>query len=161
MAGRLLRDEDLAFLSGQLAALTARGAPLGSGLRAIAADAPQGPLREAISRLADDIERGIPLCKAVQAQPHAFPELFAAAVEAGEASNSLPEVLSHFSRHCRMTARLRVRAWQAAVYPTLILLSSVAITLLILVLIKPRLDQFSVETGLFGPPLGAIGSGGT
>ncbi|MBM4082784.1 MAG: type II secretion system F family protein, partial [Planctomycetes bacterium] len=102
-------------------------------------DAPSGPLRDALSRLADDVERGVSLSKAVQAQPAAFPELFAAAVEAGEASNSLPDVLSRFSRHCRMVSRLRARAWQAAAYPVVILVFSACLITFILAYFLPHL----------------------
>jgi len=148
MAGRVLRDEELAFVSGQLAALTAREAPLGSGLRAMAADAPSGPLREALSRLADDVERGVLLSKAVQAQPVAFPELLAAAVEAGEASNSLPDVLSMLSRNSRMVANLRARAWQAAIYPASILVLSTGFALFALKFFLPSLVQVPKELGV-------------
>ncbi|MBM4047096.1 MAG: hypothetical protein FJ279_18495, partial [Planctomycetes bacterium] len=153
MAGRPLRDEDLAFLSGQLAALTAREAPLSGGLRAMAADAPEGPLRAAVARLADDVERGVSLSKAVQAQPTAFPELLAAAVEAGEASNSLPDVLSSFSRHCRMFASLRVRAWHAAIYPAVLLFVGVMVILFAETLVMPymreMLREMNVEVPFF------------
>lgn len=118
---RPLKGREAAELARQMSELAASGLPLGSGLRAVAAELrPRDPLRNRLRLLADDLEAGVSLEEALASQEATFPPHFRGLVEAGVRSGRLPEMLGEFAIHDRLAHELRRRVWLGLFYPALL-----------------------------------------
>lgn len=118
---RPLSHDDVMFFNEQLASLAKSGVALDVGLRLLAQDLRRGRLRTVVQHLAGEMERGVPLEKALAAQKGQFPPLYADVLLAGAQSNQLGETLLNFSAHLKLMDSGRRLFWESIVYPIVVL----------------------------------------
>jgi type IV pilus assembly protein PilC len=87
------RLDELVAFSREFAVMIRAGIPIMEALQTIMAHMKPSVLREAVEKVRNEVENGIPLSEAMRRQPHAFPELYVNLVQAAEASGSLDQVL--------------------------------------------------------------------
>jgi type IV pilus assembly protein PilC len=85
---------------------------LGAGLTVADAfrhQAKKGPaqLRTVAAHVSGELERGHSLARALQCEPRAFPQLFFALVDVGEATGNLPEVFGELEKYYSRQLQLR------------------------------------------------------
>lgn len=100
------------------------------------------------------IRDGMSFSKAVAATSPSFGGLFCALAAAGEASGSLPAILKRQAAYLRSLQALRGKVMFAMIYPAFLIVSAVAVTLLFIVYLIPKLTELLAETG-GAMPLGA------
>ncbi|MBL9138146.1 MAG: type II secretion system F family protein [Verrucomicrobiales bacterium] len=126
------RDE-LAFFNEQLAAMLRLGIPLESALRQLTAGMRRGDFREEIEQLEADLAHGRPLREAVAARR--LPALYQQMLIAGAQGGDLPGLLTLAADHYRETHNLRTRLLGLVVYPTIALVTSMVVSILLAVLL--------------------------
>jgi len=119
--GRLSAEESVE-LTAQLAQLSRAGLRLPEGLRAAAAELPDGPLRATLGRIAEELAAGSSLEQVLaehrrQLPPH-FQPLLIGAIRSGRVG----EVLEEFVDLARQRLELRRRVWAMLAYPVLLLM---------------------------------------
>src|SRR5262245_36280270 len=70
---RALSRDDILFFNQQLASMASSGIALDQGLRVLAKDMRRGRLRRVVEQLADELDRGVPLERAVEKRASDFP----------------------------------------------------------------------------------------
>lgn len=148
-----LRGDDFMMFNQQLAQLTQAGLPVEQGLRLIADDMRTGGQREAIRRVADDLDRGSPMGEAFEKYASSFPPLYGKMIDAGVRSNNLPAILLNMGRHLEMIGRLRTILWRILIYPYIVLLAMVAVMFYLGSIVIPG---FSAMYDDFGLRLGSL-----
>ena len=121
--GSNLSTTDAIELTAQISQLATAGVPLSTGLRALSHDMPRGRLARAIHRLADHLEQGVPLDRAVAMRDVRLPAYFQGLLACGLQSGKLPLVLEQFLGHERMSDDLRRRMASALAYPAMIVIA--------------------------------------
>lgn len=106
-----------AELTAQLAGLTATGRALPEGLRALASELQDPMLAGPLRVLADDVEGGRPLEKALSEREGMFPPSMRGLVHAAARSGRVAEVLGESARLQRVGVDLRRRLWMSLLYP--------------------------------------------
>ncbi|WP_166647406.1 type II secretion system F family protein [Prosthecobacter fusiformis] len=101
------------------------------------------------------VRDGMPFSKAVAATSPSFGHLFCALATAGEASGSLPAILRRQVAYLRSLAALRAKVAFALIYPAFLVVAAVAVTLLFVVYLIPKLTELLDSTG-GSLPLGAL-----
>ncbi len=119
-AGRFSRSE-LAIFTSRLEALARSGQPLPEAVRALAVDAPNGTLRLAFKRLADDLESGVGLADSVGRLQEAIPDHLRSIIAAGERSGKLAQLLGRYLDQAAQEERSRSELRRALAYPIVII----------------------------------------
>ncbi|MHC5057458.1 MAG: type II secretion system F family protein [Planctomycetota bacterium] len=114
--------EEFAFFNAELASAVKSGLPLPGALRALSRDMSGRAAREAVERVAAEVEGGADLAEALARQGDAFPAAYVALVAAGLEAGDLAGTLLLFEGEARFAARLRHRFAAALAYPLLVML---------------------------------------
>ncbi len=152
--------DEFAFFNQQLAVMLREGIPLESALTQLSAGMHNGPLRAEIQLLGEDLASGIPLKEALDRRE--LPQLYRRMMELGARSNDLSGVLTLLADHYHRTNALWTRLKGLMVYPLLVLLVSLGLTLVLSLAARKLMtgffDQFAsppllLMAGLWFPPL--------
>jgi len=151
--------DEFAFLNQQLASMLREGIPLEGALKQLAAGMQSGPLRQELQQLERDLEQGIPLKDALSRRK--LPDLYCRLVMIGAQTNDLPGVLNLLADHYHQTNALWTRLKGLMVYPLLVLIVALGLTLLLSVLFSHFLahffDQFALPAilvaSIWVPPI--------
>ena len=135
--------DEFAFFNQQLAAMLREGIPLEGALKQLCAGMRSGPLRAEIEQLEADLARGIPLKEALARR--ALPDLYRQMIQIGARSNDLPGVLTLLADHYHRANALWTRLKGLLVYPLIVILVSLGLTLLISLNFSRFLSQFGTE----------------
>src|SRR5438067_12572581 len=120
--------DEFAFFNQQLAAMLRDGIPLEGALRQLASGMRRGPLRTEIELLENDLARGTPLKDALTKR--SLPEFYVRMLEVGVRSQDLPGVLTMLADHYNRTNAIWTRLKGLLVYPLLVVIVSLGLTLL-------------------------------
>lgn len=155
-----LSRADLLAFNQHLAALATAGLPLEAGLRLAAQDARSSRVKRAISSLADDLERGVPLGEAFDRHRGSFPPAYAPLMEAAVATNNLPALLLSLGQHQELTSKLRDNLSRQLAYPMVVLFGVLVVAALIGSFVLPQMmavyestAQMARDYGLRSSPL--------
>lgn len=140
-----MKYDEFAFFNRQLAAMTREGIPLEGALRQLSGGMREGALRSEVEALEKDLAGGTPFAQAIDKRT--FPELYRRLARLGAAGNDLPGILTLIADHYERTQTLWSRLKGLMVYPVLVLLVSLGLTLIISLLFSRFLG------GLLSEPL--------
>ena len=135
--------DEFAFFNQQLAAMLREGIPLEGALKQLCAGMRSSPLRAEIEQLEADLARGTPLKEALARR--ALPDLYRQMIQIGARSNDLPGVLTLLADHYHRANALWTRLKGLLVYPLIVILVSLGLTLLISLNFSRFLSQFGTE----------------
>ncbi len=135
--------DELAFFNQQLAAMLRDGIPLEGALKQLCAGMKTGPLRDELAQLENDLSRGTPLNEAIGRR--SLPEFYVRMVAIGARSNDLPGILTLLADYYQRTSSSWNRLKGLLVYPFLVLLVSIVVTIAVSVLARNFIDLSGVE----------------
>ncbi len=135
-----------------MAALANSGVPLERGLLNLGQEIP-GQLGRTTRRLAERLERGEDLSRALAAEEAAFPRVYRIVVQAGLKAGRLPVALEGLAIAARRLADLRRTIGLAIVYPLTVLLLAYGLFVLFVVRLRPELQQAYVGFNISRHPL--------
>jgi type II secretory pathway component PulF len=144
--------DEFAFFNQQLAAMLREGIPLEGALKQLCAGMRDGVLRAEIGQLEADLARGTPLKEALARR--ALPELYRHMVEIGARSNDLPGVLTLLADHYHRANALWTRLKGLMVYPLIVVIVSLGLTLVVSLAFRRFMGQFFDQ--LFAMPPGLV-----
>jgi type IV pilus assembly protein PilC len=144
----------LALFHRTLAELCRCEMPLGSAFRMLEKDLRAGPLRDAATALAAEVEQGTPLAEAYRKHAGAFPPLYSSLVEAGVASGDLAGTLDEVARIGFLKAEATSRIRRVSTYPLVVLGFTLVLLWFLFRYIVPQFDSiFSQIVDKRGAPL--------
>src|SRR5436309_7996786 len=132
--------DEFAFFNQQLAAMLRDGIPLEGALKQLCAGMRTGLLRAELGQLGADLASGTPLKDAVARRR--LPEFYARMVELGARSNDLPGVLTLLADHYHRANALWTRLKGLMVYPLIVVLVSLGLTLMLSLAMARFLPNF-------------------
>ncbi|MEM9413969.1 MAG: type II secretion system F family protein [Planctomycetota bacterium] len=141
--GKTKRLRHVAMFSRQLQVLVATGTPLADAIAALRRQTRDAVFSAVIADIQSRVEEGVPLSDALAQHPSYFDQVYRNVVLAGESSGSLDTMLDRLASLSRKQAQLRTQLAGAMVYPAVLILVSIGVTVLMLTLVMPRF------TGLF------------
>ena len=144
---RRLSAAELALLTLQLSTLVQAGLPLEEALHAVARQSARRRVTTLLSAVRDRVMEGHALASALGLFPTAFPELFRATVAAGERSGHLGHVLEQLALYTQARQAARQKIQMALVYPSILMLASVAIVGFLLGYVVPDVVQIFLDSG--------------
>ena len=123
--------DEFAFFNEQLAAMLREGIPLEGALKQLCAGMRGGRLRAEIQQLESDLSRGMALEEALGRR--SLPEFYRRMVQIGARSDDLPTMLTLLADHYHKSNVLWTRLQGLMVYPLLVIVVSLGLTLAVAV----------------------------
>lgn len=131
----------------QLATLVKAGMPLLRSLRTVSDQLEPGPLRQALTSIASDVEGGVKFSEALSRHPRWFPPFYVNMVRAGEVGGLLDEILKRLAELLEKQARLRDRVRSALMYPAFVMVAAVSILIVLMAFVVPTFLAMFTELG--------------
>lgn len=136
-AGGSVPLADLVMFTRQLATMIDAGLAMVQCLQALADQTQNKAMRDVIRDVCARVEGGDSFSEALQKHPKVFNRLFVAMVGAGEKGGLLAEILARLAVYLENTARLRKKIKSAMMYPTVVTVVAIGITIFLLVKVIP------------------------
>lgn len=148
----------LSLFARELAALLKADIPIDEALRIVHLQpALPARLRMIIRTILDDVVAGQSFSSAIARQEPAFPTVFAKLVQAGEASNTLADVVDELAGFYERSAENRAKLVTALVYPAVLLAASAIALAVVLTALLPTVVILFEEAGAELPaPVAAL-----
>ena len=146
---------DLVVFTRQLATMIDAGLAMVQSLQGLAEQTTNKVMRDVIKDVCTRVEGGDSFSEALQKHPNAFSKLYVAMVGAGERGGLLAEILARLAVYLENTARLRKKVKSAMMYPTVVTVVAILITIFLLVKVIPVFGDIYKDFGatLPGPTL--------
>jgi type IV pilus assembly protein PilC len=150
-----LRRAIAAQLLRQLGSLLQAGIPILQALERVQEGFTRPEERALIKRIHDQVEAGQPLSQACSLFPKTFPTLVLELIRAGETSGRLDQVLLRAASHLEDQLALQRKLRNAALYPSIVFLVAMAVSVLLLTYVVPQFAELFQSQGLRLPTLTA------
>ncbi|HOC57239.1 MAG TPA: type II secretion system F family protein [Verrucomicrobiota bacterium] len=128
---------DLVIFTRQLATMIDAGLAMVQSLQALAEQTTNKVMRDVIHDVCARVESGDSFSDALKKHPKAFNRLYVCMVAAGEKGGLLAEILARLATYLENTARLRKKVRSAMMYPAVVTVVAILITIFLLVKVVP------------------------
>ena len=129
-----------------LATLLAVGVPLVDAVQTLAGQEPSR-FRSVLLQLQDRLAAGVSLAAAMREQPGVFDNLDVSLADVGEAAGTLDATLDRLASFKEERATARGRVGTALIYPAIVLVVAVTVSVLLMTLVVPKLLGTLIEAG--------------
>ena len=144
---------ELSLLTRQLATLVEASLPIEEALLAVAEQSEKPRQKNMMMAVRSKVVEGFGLAEALGDFPSVFDTLFIAMVAAGEKSGHLDIVLNRLADYTENREKTRSQVVQAMIYPALMMFFAVAITVLLLTVVVPKIVTQFQHMGQGLPPI--------
>jgi type IV pilus assembly protein PilC len=128
---------DLVVFTRQLATMIDAGLAMVQSLQALAEQTTNKVMRDIIKDVCTRVEGGDSFSEALQKHPRAFNRLYVCMVAAGEKGGLLAEILARLAVYLENAARLRKKVKSAMMYPIVVTVVAILITIFLLIKVVP------------------------
>src|SRR5579864_6985052 len=132
---------DLVVFTRQLATMIDAGIAIVQSLQALAEQTTNKVMRDTIKDVCARVEAGESFSEALIRHPKAFNRLYVSMVGAGEKGGLLAEILARLASYLENTDRLRKKVKTALMYPTVVTVVAIVITIFLLVRVIPTFKE--------------------
>jgi general secretion pathway protein F len=137
----------LVLFTQELLALLRSGISLLEALETLAEKESRGPTVTIMMGLTERLKQGQSFSTALQAFPHAFPDLYVATVRASERTGSLAEALSRYVAYQTQLDSVKKHLISASIYPAILLIVGGLVCLFLLGYVVPRFSKIYEDIG--------------
>ncbi len=139
--------KDLVLFSRQLAVMKSANLPLVQALRILEKQTINQRLKLAIVEIADEVDGGARLSQAMSNYPNIFSDFFISVIKSGETSGRLDEVLNYLADQQEKDYDLMSKIKGAMIYPAFIVVGLLAVGVIMMIFVVPKLTGILQETG--------------
>jgi type IV pilus assembly protein PilC len=151
LLSRRIRKRDLLIFTQQLAAMLDAGIPLVQALEILIEQTENRAFRQVIRDVKERIEGGSTLAQALRAHPKVFDRLYVDMVVAGEESGNLDLMLKRIATHIEKMENLKRKVRSALIYPAIIFVVAIVVTIVLLVFVIPTFEKLFSEVNMSLP----------
>ena len=142
-----VRVVDLVMFCRQMLTITRAGIPLTRGMRGLAASIRHEHFRDVLNDIADRLEAGMSLSRAMQHHSTVFDSLFVSMISVGETSGKLDEVFHQIGFYLERDDETSKRVKQALRYPSFVVFALVVALGVINVMVIPAFAEMFSKFG--------------
>src|SRR3989344_5934754 len=145
--GGRVKTKDVVIMSRQIATLFEAKVSALAAFRMLAAESDNPILSRVLTEVTDDIKSGTPISQAMGKHPKVFSNFYTHMVEAGEESGKISDNFNYLADYLERSYEMVSKAKNALIYPIFIICSFVAVMILMLTFVIPKLTSILTETG--------------
>src|SRR3954451_21724897 len=138
---------ELVVFTRQLGTMIDAGLAMVQSLQALAEQSTNKVMRDVIKDVCARVEGGDSFSEALQKHPKTFSRLYVCMVAAGEKGGLLAEILSRLATYLENAARLRKKVKSAMMYPVVVTVVAILITIFLLVKVVPVFGEIFSSFG--------------
>src|SRR5947199_8242434 len=146
-AGGRVALGDLVIFTRQLATMIDAGLAMVQSLQALAEQTTNKVMRDVIKDVCARVEGGDSFSEALQKHPKVFSRLYVCMVGAGEKGGLLAEILARLAVYLETAAKLRRKVKSAMMYPTVVTVVVILMTIFLLVKVVPVFGEIFSSFG--------------
>ena len=146
-AGGRVALADLVIFTRQLATMIDAGLAMVQSLQALAEQTTNKVMRDVIRDICSRVESGDSFSEALQKHPKVFSRLYVSMVAAGEKGGLLAEIMARLAVYLENAARLRKKVKTALMYPTVVTIVAILITIFLLIKVVPVFGEIYAGFG--------------
>lgn len=143
---------DIIMFCRQMFTITKAGIPLTRGIRGLAASIRHEAFRDILNDVAERLESGVSLSRALRAHPKVFNDLFVSMVSVGETSGKLDEIFRQIAFYIERDEETKKRVKSALRYPSFVTLALalaiVTINIFVIPTFAEMFEKFDAELPL-------------
>lgn len=140
-------NKEIVILSRQIATLFEAQVSALRVFRLLAAEVDNKYLTEIMTAVADDLQGGSTISKAMARHPKAFSNFYVNMVRSGEESGKLSETFGYLADYLDRTYEVQSKAQNALIYPAFVVATFVVVMTLMLTLVIPRVSKILLDSG--------------
>jgi type IV pilus assembly protein PilC len=140
-------NKDVVLLSRQIATLFEAQVSALRVFKLLASEAESPLLRRVLTAVADDLQAGSPISKALAKHPKVFSDFYVNMVKSGEESGKLDETFLYLADYLDRTYEVVSKARNALIYPAFVISTFVVVMILMMTMVIPRISQILIDSG--------------
>jgi len=150
--GRVISTERFLLFNQELLALVKAGLPIIQSFDIMLERQKNLRFREVLNDIREKIKSGVALSDAFASYGDLFPPIYSTSLRAGERSGDLEGVLRRFLRYQKIIVNLRKRVIGALIYPSVLIVLSIGMVMIMLTYVIPKFSEFYIGFGKELPP---------
>lgn len=148
-----LRNRDVIEFTEELGDLLHAGLQLEPALGAMSQRDDQSPIKRVIDRSLESLREGQSFSEALSKASPSFGPMYCTLAHAGEVSGSLPKILRRQGEHLKEMQDLKSKVVTSLIYPAVLVVFGIALCVLFMAFLIPRLTEMLDRSGAKLPPL--------
>lgn len=140
-------NKDLVILFRQISTLFTAQVSALRIFRLLASESPNPLLQKKLTQIADDLQSGNSISNALAKHPSVFSEFIVNMAKVGEESGKLNQIFDNLADYLDRTYEVSTKAKNALFYPAFVIFTFIAVMILMLTLVIPRISAILIETG--------------
>lgn len=142
-----ISNKEIVILSRQMATLFEAQVSALRIFKLISSEVQNPELRKSLVEVADDLQGGSSISKALSKHPHVFSDFYVNMVKAGEESGRLDETFNYLADYMDRTYEVTSKAKNALVYPAFVVFTFISVMILMFTVIIPKISAILVDSG--------------
>lgn len=145
--GAKVKNKDIVILSRQISTLFGASVSALKIFSLLSAEIENIHLRKSMVEIADDLQAGSSISKALSKHPDIFSDFYVNMVKAGEETGKLNETFDYLADHLDRNYEVVSKAKNALIYPIFVIGVFVAVMVLMFTLIIPKISVILLDSG--------------
>lgn len=142
-----ISNKEVVILSRQIATLFEAQVSALRIFRLLASEVDNKHMAEILTQVADDLQGGSPISKAMARHPKVFSNFYVNMVRAGEESGKLSDTFGYLADYLDRTYEVVTKAQNALIYPAFVIGVFVIVMVLMLTIVIPKISAILVDSG--------------
>ncbi|MBH50050.1 MAG: pilus assembly protein PilC [Candidatus Marinimicrobia bacterium] len=138
---------NLVFFTRQLATMFSAGLTLERAIHGLAVEEKHSRLKKVLTKVAENIRKGLNLSEALSRHPGVFSNLYIALTKAGEASGNLNEILDQLATYLENLDDTRRKVRSAMTYPIFMMVFMIMMVSAMFIWIIPKFSDVYAQLG--------------
>lgn len=140
-------NKEVVILSRQIATLFEAQVSALRIFRLLATEVDNKYLAQILTQVADDLQGGSPISKALARHPKVFTNFYVNMVRSGEESGKLSETFVYLADYLDRTYEVINKAQNALIYPAFVVITFIVVMILMLTLVIPNISKILLDSG--------------
>ncbi len=140
-------NKEIVILSRQIATLFEAQVSALRIFRLLASEVDNKYLAEILTQVADDLQGGSPISKAMARHPKVFSNFYVNMVRSGEESGKLSQTFGYLADYLDRTYEVMSKAQNALIYPAFVIGVFVIVMVLMLTIVIPKISAILTDSG--------------
>lgn len=138
---------DVVLLSREIATLFEAQVSALRIFRLLASESEKPLLRKTLTEVADDVQAGAPISKALGKHPKVFSAFYTNMVRAGEEAGKLDETFLYLADYLDRSYEVVSKARNALIYPAFVIVTFIVVMILMMTFVIPNISQILTDSG--------------